>query len=48
LPGLVINDPRDVPNINFNYFDSGSGNWSYGLAAVVEGMQFARDIAQQY
>jgi choline dehydrogenase len=44
----VTNDPRDVPNINFNYFDSGSGNWSYDLAAVVEGMQFARDIVQQY
>jgi choline dehydrogenase len=44
----VTNDPRDVPNINFNYFDSGSGNWSYDLAAVVEGMQFARGIIQQY
>jgi choline dehydrogenase len=37
-----------VPSINFNYFDSGSGDWSYDLAAAVEGMQFARSIIQQY
>jgi choline dehydrogenase len=45
---LVTNDPRDVPSINFNYFDSGSGDWSYDLSAAVEGMQFARSIIQQY
>lgn len=37
-----------MPSINFNYFDSGSGDWSYDLAAAVEGMQFARSIIQQY
>jgi len=37
-----------VPSINFNYFDSGSGDWPYDLAAAVEGMQFARTIIQQY
>lgn len=41
-------DPRDVPDIDFNYFDSGSGNWSYDLDATVEGMQFARQILATY
>jgi len=41
-------DPRDVPAINFNYFDTGSGNWSYDLDATVEGLQFARRILATY
>ncbi|KAH6696462.1 GMC oxidoreductase [Leptodontidium sp. MPI-SDFR-AT-0119] len=45
---LVTSDPRDVPSINFNYYDSGSGNWSYDLAATVGAMQFARSIVKQY
>lgn len=32
-----------MPNITFNYFDT-TGNVSYDLAAVVEGMKFSRDI----
>ncbi|KAF9693745.1 hypothetical protein EKO04_008264 [Ascochyta lentis] len=41
-------DPRDVPEINFRYFDAGSGNWQYDLAAVVEGLQYARSIIKRY
>lgn len=41
-------DPQDVPAINFNYYDAGGGNWAYDLAAVVEGLQYARSIVQQY
>jgi len=32
-----------MPNITFNYFDV-TGNMSYDLAAVVEGMKFSRSI----
>ena len=47
---LVSSNPRIPPNITFNYFSSGprGGNWSYDLAAVVEGMKFARSIFATY
>ncbi|KAN0089065.1 GMC oxidoreductase [Hyaloscypha variabilis] len=45
---LVTSDPRDVPAINFNYFDSGSGDWTYDLNATVEGLLFARRIIAEY
>ncbi|KAK4565735.1 hypothetical protein LTR86_003584 [Recurvomyces mirabilis] len=41
-------DPRDVPSIQFNYFDAGSGNSSYDLNAVVEGIKFARSIFAKF
>lgn len=37
-------NPRDVPNINFNYFDTGSPNYQSDLQAMVEGIEFTREI----
>ncbi|KAK5119030.1 hypothetical protein LTR62_000241 [Meristemomyces frigidus] len=41
-------DPRDVLTIQLNYFDAGSGDWSYDLDAVVEGLKFARSIFTKF
>jgi len=35
-------DPRDTPAINFHYFDEGSDKTLEDLAAMVEGIEFAR------
>jgi choline dehydrogenase-like flavoprotein len=40
---LRSSDPRDVPEINFHYFDEGTGG-GRDLAAVVEGLETARQI----
>ena len=32
----------DTPEINFNFFDEGNGNWEDDLAGVVEGVRIAR------
>jgi choline dehydrogenase len=37
-------DPRDTPHIVFRYFDEGNDQAGEDLAAVVEGVQAARDI----
>ncbi len=37
-------DPRDVPEINFHYFQEGTDNRQEDLAAMVEGVKFVRDI----
>jgi choline dehydrogenase len=37
-------DPRDVPEINFQYFDEGSGDWKEDLESVVAGVQTVRRI----
>ena len=45
---LRSTDPRDTPEINFNYFDTGTtagGVDTTDLDAVVEGIQVARKIA---
>jgi choline dehydrogenase-like flavoprotein len=39
---LRSGDPRDVPEINFRYFDEGSDSSGEDLDAVVEGVQFVR------
>jgi choline dehydrogenase len=39
---LRTNDPREVPEINFHYFDEGSDAGGEDLQAVVEGVKFAR------
>ena len=39
---LVSEDPRDVPHINFRYFDEGNDASGDDLEAVVEGVEFAR------
>lgn len=38
-------DPRDVPQIDFRYFDEGSAGWQDDLTAVAEGVGIARRIA---
>lgn len=35
-------NPRDMPEINFHYFDEGNGDWQSDLQAVVEGVKYAR------
>jgi choline dehydrogenase len=35
-------DPRDVPDINFRYFDEGTDAGGEDLASVVEGVKFVR------
>lgn len=37
-------DPRDVPEINFHYFEEGSDECGDDLDAVVEGIKFARKM----
>jgi choline dehydrogenase len=39
---LESGDPRDVPRINFHYFDEGSDTSGDDLEAVVEGVEFVR------
>ena len=41
---LRSNDPRDVPDINFRYFEEGSTGWEEDLESVVEGIETARRI----
>ncbi|EME43988.1 hypothetical protein DOTSEDRAFT_71706 [Dothistroma septosporum NZE10] len=39
---LRSTDPRDTPEITFNSFDTGSGEWEDDLQAVYEAMEWAR------
>jgi len=39
---LKSDDPRDVPHINFHYFEEGSDKSGEDLDAVADGVQFAR------
>jgi choline dehydrogenase len=41
---LRSDDPRDVPAINFHYFDEGTDTAGNDLEAVVEGVMFAREL----
>lgn len=44
---LTSSDPRDVPDINFRYFDDSADadpKWQEDLQAVVEGIQFVRRL----
>jgi choline dehydrogenase len=43
---LRSNDPRDVPEINFHYFDEGTDG-GRDLAAVVEGLETVRRITRR-
>ncbi len=38
-------DPRDTPEINFRYFEEGNDAAGHDLEAVVDGVQFARNIS---
>jgi len=41
---LRSTDPRDMPVINFHYFDEGSDTADADLDAVVEGIRFVRTL----
>ena len=48
---LRTNDPRDVPDINFRYFDEGSTGGDDDLEAVADGVEFVREVmkgSQEY
>jgi len=40
-------DPRDMPDINFHYFDEGSDTRGEDLESVVEGVEFVRRIVER-
>ena len=42
---LKSSDPRDTPEINFHYFDEGDDSSGDDLQAVVEGVEYVREIA---
>lgn len=42
---LRSSNPRDVPDINFHYFDEGSDQTGEDLESVVDGVEFVRRIA---
>jgi choline dehydrogenase len=37
-------DPRETPEINFRYFEEGTGKWQEDVESVVDGIQFVRAI----
>jgi choline dehydrogenase len=41
---LRSSDPRDVPDVNFRYFDEGNDAGGEDLESVVDGVVFARDL----
>jgi choline dehydrogenase-like flavoprotein len=43
---LASADPRDMPEIDFHYFDEGSPGHEADLAAVVEGVKLVRRLAE--
>ena len=44
---LCSADPRDVPEINFHYFEEGTDEYGDDLDAVVEGIKFVRTMTAQ-
>jgi choline dehydrogenase-like flavoprotein len=44
---LQSSDPRDVPHINFRYFDEGSDSSGEDLASVVDGIKFVRKLTRK-
>lgn len=44
---LKTADPRDVPEINFRYFDEGNDTKQEDLQSVVEGVKFVRHITNK-
>lgn len=37
-------DPCEPPEINFHYFDEGTGKWQEDIESVVDGIKFVREI----
>lgn len=44
---LATNNPLDLPNIEFNYFDTGSGDYNADLETIYEAVGFARGAFQR-
>lgn len=44
---LKSNDPQDVPNINFHYFEEGTDTKRRDLDAVVSGVEYVRKLLDQ-
>ena len=44
IVSLKSDDPRDTPDINFRYFDEGTGDWQEDVDSVVDGIKFVRAI----
>jgi choline dehydrogenase len=42
---LRSRDPTERPDINFRYFDEGSGDWKADLEAVAEAVQYFRSLS---
>jgi choline dehydrogenase-like flavoprotein len=43
---LRSSDPRDMPSVDFAYFEEGTPDRDEDLAAVVEGIRFARKLSE--
>ena len=43
---LRSRDPRDVPQIDFHYFEEGTEDGQQDLDSVVEGIRFVRKLAE--
>jgi len=43
----TFNQPRDVPEINFHYFNEGNDTSGEDLQSVVEGVKFVRRMTEQ-
>ncbi|KAK4197981.1 putative GMC oxidoreductase [Triangularia verruculosa] len=40
-------DPLDVPDINYNYFDTGNGDWEADIQAMAEGIELGREALRK-
>jgi len=45
---LRSTNPRDVPEINFHYFNEGNDTSGEDLQSVVEGVKFVRRMTEQF
>ena len=45
---LRSSDPRDLPEINFHYFDEGTEDGQQDLDSVVDGIRFVRKLTAQF
>ncbi|KAK0719430.1 GMC oxidoreductase-domain-containing protein [Lasiosphaeris hirsuta] len=45
---LGSSDPLDTPEIVYNYFDTGSGEYEKDLKALTEALQLARSAFEEY
>ncbi len=43
---LRSGNPADPPDVQFNYFDTGNGDWQADLDAMVTGVKFVRKVSE--